>query len=154
MKSYQARLPAPFAVLGIVTGEDALTGIDFLPAASPPLAPQNRLAARVCEQLRAYLADAAFCFDVPLAPAGTPYQRRVWQALSAIPSGRTQSYGDLARALCSAPRAVGQACGANPIPLIIPCHRVVARAGLGGFMHSQDGGPLAIKRWLLEHERR
>jgi methylated-DNA-[protein]-cysteine S-methyltransferase len=78
----------------------------------------------------------------------------VWQALRRIPGGSTQSYGELARQLHTAPRAVGQACGANPIPVIIPCHRVLARNGLGGFMSSAGGDSLAIKRWLLEHERR
>jgi methylated-DNA-[protein]-cysteine S-methyltransferase len=110
------------------------------------------LAREVCAQLQAYLADPDFRFDLPLRPHGTPYRHRVWQALLEIPSGRTESYGELAQRLDSAPRAVGQACGANPIPIIIPCHRVLARNGLGGFMNHAAGKPLQIKRWLLEHE--
>lgn len=152
MKTHQARLAAPFGVLGIVTDGAALTAIDFLPAGTPELAPQDAVADRACAQLRGYLADPTFRFDLPLAPGGTPFQARVWQALRLIPSGSTQSYGELARLLHSAPRAVGQACGANPIPLIIPCHRVLAKAALGGFMNSTDSGPLSIKRWLLQHE--
>lgn len=151
-KIYQARLAMPFGALGIVTNGKALTGIDFLPAGTPELAPQNALADKVCAQLRAYLADPAFVFDLPLDPAGTPFRSRVWQALQQIPSGRTLSYGELARQLHSAPRAIGQACGANPIPVIIPCHRVLSSTGLGGFMNSTGGDPLAIKRWLLQHE--
>jgi methylated-DNA-[protein]-cysteine S-methyltransferase len=149
---YQARLAMPFGVLGIVTSGGALKGIDFLPAATPELAPQDVLADKVCAQLRAYLADPAFVFDLPLDAAGTPFRSRVWQALQRIPSGQTLSYGELAKQLHSAPRAIGQACGANPIPLIIPCHRVLARNGLGGFMNSSGGDPLSIKRWLLQHE--
>lgn len=152
MKTHQARLAAPFGVLGIVTDGAALTAIDFLPAGTPELAPQDAVADRACAQLRGYLADPTFRFDLPLAPGGTPFQARVWQALRLIPSGSTQSYGELARLLHSAPRAVGQACGANPIPLIIPCHRVLAKGALGGFMNSTDSGPLSIKRWLLQHE--
>lgn len=152
MASYQARLPTPFAVLGIVTDGAALTVLDFLPLGTPVLEPQDAVAKKVCVQLRAYLDGFPVRFDVPLAPRGTPFQNRVWQALRRIPCGSTQSYGELARLLDSAPRAVGQACGANPIPLIIPCHRVLARHGLGGFMNSSGGEPLAIKRWLLEHE--
>jgi methylated-DNA-[protein]-cysteine S-methyltransferase len=150
----QARLPAPFAVLGITTDGTALTGLNFLPLGTPALEPQDAVSRRVCMQLQAYFADPLFSFDLPLALHGTVFQSRVWLALRQIPSGSTQTYGELAQRLHSAPRAVGQACGANPIPMIIPCHRVLARNGLGGFMSSAGGDPLAIKRWLLEHERR
>lgn len=152
--AYQAMFPAPFAVLGIMTDGTALTGLDFLPLGTPVLEPQDAISKQVCIQLRAYLADPLFSFDLPVALRGTVFQSKVWQALRQIPSGSTQSYGELAKLLHSAPQAVGQACGANPIPLIIPCHRVLARNGLGGFMSSTGGDPLAIKRWLLEHERR
>ena len=152
--AYQARFPAPFAVLGIKTDGTALTALDFLPLDTPVLEPQDAISRQVCAQLQAYLADSLFNFDLPLALHGTVFQSRVWQALRQIASGSTQSYGDLARQLHSAPRAVGQACGANPIPVIIPCHRVLARDSLGGFMNSTGGDPLAIKRWLLQHEHR
>lgn len=152
--AYQAKFPAPFAVLGIKTDGTALTALDFLPLGTPVMEPQDVVSRQVCAQLQAYLADPLFSFDLPLALHGTAFQSRVWQALRQIPSGSTQSYGELAKQLHSAPRAVGQACGANPIPVIIPCHRVLARHGLGGFMNSVGGDPLAIKRWLLQHERR
>ena len=88
-----------------------------------------------------------------LAPVGTPFRQRVWAALLTIPRGQSRTYGDVARLIGSAPRAFGQACCDNPIPLIIPCHRVVgANGALGGFMHAGDGNPIAIKRWLLAHE--
>jgi len=76
----------------------------------------------------------------------------VWAKIAAIGAGRTRSYGELARELRSAPRAVGQACGANPIPIVVPCHRVLAAGGIGGFAHHEGGFHLAIKRWLLAHE--
>lgn len=152
LKAYHARLAMPFGVLGVVTQDDHLTEIDFLPMETPLLPAQTPLAGEVCSQLQAYAADPNFYFDLPLRPLGTPYQHRVWQALLEIPSGQTESYGALSKSLGSAPRAVGQACGANPIPVVIPCHRVLAKAGLGGFMNHAVGGPLQIKRWLLEHE--
>ena len=89
-------------------------------------------------------------FELPLAPRGTVFEGRVWAAMQAIPYGETRSYGDLAGATGSAPRAVGRACGKNPIPIVIPCHRVLAKAGLGGY--SGDGG-LATKQRLLAVER-
>ncbi|MDO8892434.1 MAG: methylated-DNA--[protein]-cysteine S-methyltransferase [Sulfurimicrobium sp.] len=152
MKTYHARLAMPFGVLGVVTEGEALSQIDFLPGETPLLHAQTPLAREVCAQLQAYAADPAFRFDLPLLPRGTSYQHRVWQALLEIPSGQTESYGALASQLGSAPRAVGQACGTNPIPVIIPCHRVLAKTGLGGFMNHAEGSPLQIKRWLLEHE--
>ncbi len=103
-------------------------------------------------QLQDYFDGQRRSFDLPLAPHGTPFQRRVWAALQAIPLGETRSYGDLARLLGSAARAIGQANGSNPIPILIPCHRVLASGGaLGGY--SGGEGPVT-KRWLLDHERR
>jgi methylated-DNA-[protein]-cysteine S-methyltransferase len=105
--------------------------------------------------LHAYLNDPAFAFDLPLRPAGTPFQRRVWAEIATIPSGETHTYGQLAISLKNAPRAVGQACGANPYPVVVPCHRVVATGGrLGGFARERGGFLLDVKRWLLQHEDR
>ena len=150
---YAAKLAAPFAVLGIRTSGGAITGIEYLPKDERAQAPANALAARACRQLQRYFADPEFRFALPLSPAGTAFRRKVWDALADIPVGESRTYGELARSLHTAPRAVGGACGANPIALIIPCHRVVGSQGsLGGFMHAIDGDPIAIKRWLLAHE--
>lgn len=149
---YQAKLSTPFGVLGIRCSEDMLTGIDFLPATEPSQHPANALAERVCEQLQHYLENPDAAFSVPLDLHGTPHQRKVWQAMLDIPRGQTRSYGELAAELKSCAQAVGQACGANPIPVIIPCHRIVGKAGLGGFFGHTSGAPLDIKRWLLAHE--
>jgi methylated-DNA-[protein]-cysteine S-methyltransferase len=151
--TYSAKLDAPFAVLGIRTFGGAVTGIDYLRRDERAQAPANRLAARACRQLEHYFADPEFRFTLPLAPAGTTFRRRVWDALATIPVGESRTYGELARALHTAPRAVGGACGANPIALVIPCHRVVGSQGsLGGFMGTTAGDPIEIKRWLLTHE--
>jgi methylated-DNA-[protein]-cysteine S-methyltransferase len=150
---YQAKLPTPFAVLGIRIEEDWLTDIEYLPVDTLPMEPRGALAKEVCDQLSAYVRDSRFAFDLSLHIGGTLHQRRVWRAIEAIPSGTTRSYADIAAELNSAPRAVGQACGANRLPIVIPCHRVIARnGGLGGFMNASDGMPLSIKRWLLSHE--
>jgi len=152
LDSHSARLATPFAVLGIRTAGDSLTGIDYLPRGAATLAPLTRFAERVCRQIERYLDDPRFRFDLPFAYRGTDFQCRVWRAIHDIPSGRTLSYVDIARRLRTAPRPVGGACGANRIPLVIPCHRVVASGGIGGFMHSRRGPGIEIKRWLLEHE--
>ncbi len=140
------------ALLGIRTEGDFLAEIVFLPKAGKALAPRDRLGERVCRQIGRYLDDPEFRFDVPLRPLGTPFQRRVWAKIAAIGPGRTRSYGSIARELGSAPRAVGQACGENRFPLVIPCHRVLAAGGIGGFAHRAGGFPLSVKRWLLVHE--
>jgi methylated-DNA-[protein]-cysteine S-methyltransferase len=150
---YAAKFPAPFAVVGIATDGRALTRLFYLPRDEPAAAPSDRVAALAVREIERYLADPEFRFTVPLAPAGTAFQRRVWQQIGAIPLGQSRTYGEVARMVRSAPRAVGQACGANRIALIIPCHRVVgAQGSMGGFMNADAGDPIAIKRWLLTHE--
>jgi len=104
------------------------------------------------EQLSRYFAESHSRFKVSTQNQGTAYQRRVWQALQQIPAGQTSTYGQLAEQLHSSPRAVGNACRQNPVPLLVPCHRVVAANGLGGFGGETQGKRVAMKRWLLEHE--
>jgi methylated-DNA-[protein]-cysteine S-methyltransferase len=152
MKPYAAVLSAPTFSIGIECNADEITGIDYLEPQSE-VAPTTLLAQEVVRQLRAWLKDPRFDFGLPLAPAGTHFQRRVWNAVAAIPPGRTMSYGEVAAAIRSGPRAVGNACGANPYPIVVPCHRVVAaNQGLGGFGRQGEGFLLDIKRWLLRHE--
>ena len=151
---FQACLKTPFAVLGICTDGDYLTHIEFLPRKHPILEPLTPAAALACEQLDAYVKDANFRFTLLLSIEGTLHQMAVWRTMQGIPRGETRTYGELARAIKSAPRAVGQACGKNPVPIIIPCHRIVSSTGMGGFMGAQSGDPLKIKQWLLAHERK
>ncbi len=140
-----------------VTGA-SIAELIYLRRDAAALPPQDRVAKQAVRQIERYLADPSRGFDLPLAEKGTAFQRRVWRAICEVPCGEVVSYGDLARDLRTAPRAVGQACGANWFPLVIPCHRIVASAGLGGFAGSAAGDGeaefhLGIKRWLLEHER-
>lgn len=153
---YDAVVAFPGFALGIRATADEVTAIDFLPAQAAQ-APHAPLAAEVVRQLHAYRDDPGFDFTLPLRPAGTAFQRRVWARIAAIPPGTTESYGEVAAALRSGPRAVGGACGKNPYPVVVPCHRVVAAGGLGGFGGRRDETldfHLAIKRWLLAHEAR
>ena len=111
---------------------------------------ETPLLAAAAQQLNAYFYCGLKCFELPLTPAGSRFQQAVWREMRRIPCGRTRSYADLARAVDSAPRAVGGACARNPIPILIPCHRVVAADGrIGGY--SAPGG-LDVKRFLLELE--
>ena len=152
--TFNAKMKTPFAVLGIRTAAGVVTTIEYLPRSERAKPPDNALAERVMRQIERYFADPEFRFTLPLAAAGTPFRERIREALNAIPVGESRTYGELARRLHTAPRAVGGACGANDIALVVPCHRVVGSQGsLGGFMHAIDGDPLAIKRWLLTHER-
>lgn len=160
---YDAVLPArpagstpgvPVFSLGIRCSGDEVTGIDYLPPDTPERAPTCPLAHETVRQLRAWLTDPRFVFGLPLAPAGTHFQRRVWAAIAAIPCGETLGYGELAARIGSGARAVGNACGANPYPIIVPCHRVVAaHRELGGFARQRGGLMLEIKRWILLHEQ-
>jgi methylated-DNA-[protein]-cysteine S-methyltransferase len=151
---YEAVIPAPFGRVGVRTEHGRLVDIGFLPSRTALRAPRDVFARRVCRELARYFADPRHPLKLPLAPSGTEHARRVWRALQRIPAGDVRSYGELARRLKSSPRAIGGACRANPIPIVIPCHRIVAVSGVGGFMGKRGGSALAIKRWLLDHERR
>jgi len=146
-----AVIPAPFGCVAIETDGHCITALRFVEHAAAS-DPTSDLAARAADQLTRYFSNPGTDFDLPLAVRGTPFQRRVWSAISAIPTGETRRYGDLAEALDAPPRSVGQACGDNRLPIVIPCHRVIATNGLGGFAHATGGFEIAVKRWLLEHE--
>jgi methylated-DNA-[protein]-cysteine S-methyltransferase len=147
-------LPTP---LGVLTIQGTLAGIvavrfsdDAPPAADFPTPPPVLIQALT--ELRAYFAGNLRAFSVPVLPQGTPFQFRVWEAVSAIPFGATRSYLEIARAVGDegAVRAVGAANGANPVPILVPCHRVIGSDGsLIGY-----GGGLWRKEWLLAHEGR
>ncbi len=154
MEIFSAILELPFGRMGVRTASGLITELCYLPPHFDAKAPQDAPAELAARQLQRYCEDADFVFDLPLKRAGTDYQHQVWQAICAIPRGAVRTYGELAKHLGSAPRAVGQACGANWFPVVIPCHRVTAAKGLGGFSNSDDpnGYLLGVKRWLLAHE--
>ena len=153
---WEAVIAFPKMMVGVVTHEGLIAGIRYLPLGTAEKAPENALAERAARQIERYREDPDTKFDLPLLIEGTDFQRRIWDAMCRIPRGRTLTYGELARKLgedgADAPRAVGQACGDNRLPIVIPCHRVVAASGIGGFGHSTGGYLLEAKRWLLMHE--
>lgn len=146
------RIDGCAVAIGVRCTAIAVTEIAYLPSDTPERAPRTALERRACEQLRAYAADPKFEFDLPLAAHGTDFQRAVWARLRTIPCGTTCTYGQVAQAVGAPARAVGQACGDNPFPVVVPCHRVVGARGLGGFAHARGGYLLDIKQRLLVHE--
>ncbi|MBN3789348.1 methylated-DNA--[protein]-cysteine S-methyltransferase [Burkholderia sp. Ac-20353] len=150
---FNAVIDAPFGKVGIRTDGSVVREIVYLPESVKCVDPDTPLATRAVEQIERYFGRASARFDLPLADVGTAFQHRVWDAICEIPPGTVLTYGQVAKQIGSAPRAVGQACGANYFPLVIPCHRVVASGGIGGFAnHDGDGYFLKVKRWLLAHE--
>ena len=145
---------APFGAVGIRVDAGMLRELVYLPARFAQKPPADPLSEQVAAQVECYFADPDFRFDLSLPEVGSPFQRKVWHAINAIPRGEVLTYGQVAKLVGSAPRAVGQACGANWFPLIIPCHRVTGSGGLGGFSNHDDanGFHLGVKRWLLAHE--
>ena len=146
-------LPSPLGRLGVHMAGERLRSIEYLgrdvllkPGRSPA-------ARRVAHLLEAYFHDGRAALDLPpLLLEGTDFQRRVWQALCEIPPGETLTYGGLAERLGSGARAIGGACRENPVPILVPCHRVVGKTGSGGYSGHTQGPMLARKYWLLAHE--
>ena len=149
---WDAVFAAPGFALGLRVTDTVVSRIEFLPP-QPARAPRTGLAAEAVSQLTAYLHDPSFVFDLPMAAPASTHGGKVRAAMMAIPPGSVLTYGEVARSIGSSPRAVGGACGANALPIVVPCHRIVAAGGaLGGFAHSTHGFLPGIKRWLLAHE--
>ena len=144
----------PKMKVAVATREGRVVEIRYLPPSSSSISARNSLAERAARQLERYREDPDARFDFPLLVEGTPFQRLLWDALCAIPRGKTLTYRELARRLGGEARAAGQACGDNRLPIVIPCHRVVAANGIGGFAHATEGYLIEAKRWLLAHEIR
>lgn len=144
---------APFGWLILYATDQTLIKIDLKHHTDQDIPDGNSPPIQWSEPFEAYFEDAAQSPVLPIQPTGTAFQRSVWQQISQIRTGDHATYGEIASSLKSSPRAVGQACGANPYPLIVPCHRVVSSTGIGGFAHQRQGGQLMIKQWLLDHER-
>ncbi len=136
-------IDSPVGRLTIVEEDEAIVAIRWADEAAGNGGPLLDEAAR---QISAYFDGRLHRFDLPLAASGTGFDLRVRAAMQAIPYGETSTYGDLAHATDSGPRAIGRACGRNPIPIVVPCHRVLAAGGLGGY---SGGAGLPTKQWLL-----
>lgn len=145
-------MDSPVGRLAIHTDAGKLVQIDYGVRCEISRNLNDPLHKKIAIQIQAYFARPTAVFDLPLAMAGTPFQQKVWRALQKIPVSQTLSYGELAARLHTSARAVGNACRANPVPLVVPCHRVIARHGIGGFAGATTGQPIARKRWLLAHE--
>ena len=149
---YDVTAEFPKFRVGVATRDGVVTQLKYLPLSTPSIPAKNALAERAALQLEAYKRDANSRFDLPVVVEGTELQKAVWKAMCAIPLGKTRTYGELARELDADPRDIGQCCGDNRLPLVIPCHRIVAADGIGGFAHATSGYLVEAKRWLLMHE--
>lgn len=152
MSHWTLIVETPVGAIGIRAEHDTLVEVEYLGREVSPQAPVADFDREVERQLEAYFSRPGFAFDLPLEARGTDFQRRVWALMQQIPAGQTRSYGDVARELGSSPRAVGNACRANPLPLVVPCHRIVSASGIGGFAGQRSGEKVDIKQWLLSHE--
>ncbi len=155
-QKYDAVIETPLAAmhLGIVVDDNRLQSIELLSSNDPLRQPASEMAREAASQLKAYFDDPHWQFSLPVVSQGTLFQQRVWQLMLAISVGEVCSYGDAAKSLNSAARAVGGACRRNPVPIVVPCHRIVAANGLGGFNGRREGAEIAFKQWLLNHEKR
>jgi methylated-DNA-[protein]-cysteine S-methyltransferase len=145
-------MDSPIGRLAIHTREGKVTQVDYAVRREVTRVLTDPLHKKIKQQLQNYFARPTAHFNLPLELHGTPFQQKVWQALQAIPLSQTVSYGDLANRLHTSARAIGNACRANPIPLIVPCHRVIAKNSIGGFSGTTHGRHIDRKRWLLQHE--
>ena len=149
---YDGSLTFPFGVVGILTQDSNLVGLEFLPQGTTEELPKTATGKQVWNALFAYMEDPSKLIEVALASEGTDFQKKVWNALRRIPVGEVLTYGELAKSINTSPRAAANACRRNRIPILIPCHRVVAKKGLGGYSGETGGHMLDVKKWLLAHE--
>jgi methylated-DNA-[protein]-cysteine S-methyltransferase len=153
MKKSRFQIVTPTGALVVSLTGHTIAGIDLRTRPLKNLPPaRNENEKRIAAELKAYFSHANTPLRWPIQIEGSDYQQRIWQALREIPAGSVKTYGQLAAEVGGSPRSVGNACRQNPVPIYIPCHRVVARNGLGGFAGKTAGPRLELKRWLLQHE--
>jgi methylated-DNA-[protein]-cysteine S-methyltransferase len=148
-----AILASPIGKLGIETKQECLVGIHFLPDDAKVVEPSSSVGIEIAKQLKAYFQGRLATFDLPISFLSSLFTQQVLTYLSTIPCGVTKRYSEIAKVLCTSARAVGNACRRNPIPIVIPCHRVTARNNLGGYAGATEGTLLSMKLWLLNHEK-
>ncbi|QBC43219.1 methylated-DNA--[protein]-cysteine S-methyltransferase [Iodobacter fluviatilis] len=152
--AYHAVIASPVGPLGLAEHDAQLILLEFLPPSAPLLATTSPLLVEAARQLACYFQNPLFVLDLPFMLSVSAHQHKVLAEIATIPVGNVQTYGEISKRIQSSPRSVGGACGRNPLPLFIPCHRVVAAKGLGGFNAGRNGVDwLPIKRWLLNHEQ-
>lgn len=149
---YQAVIESPIGKLGIRANDTHLFQISYLPESITAQSPSTFAADLTCDQLIKYFNNASHIFELPCYLQVTPFQRRILDELCLIPLGQTRDYGTVAKKARTAPRSIGMVCRTNPIPIIIPCHRVTAKQDIGGYGGARQGPSIAMKRWLLDHE--
>lgn len=153
MSQWTLIVDTPVGAIGVRTQQEQLIEVEYLGQGVGARKPASAFDREVERQLKAYFRQQDFVFHLPVQSSGTAFQRKVWALMLKIPAGKTRTYGDVARELGSSPRAVGNACRANPLPLVVPCHRIVSANGIGGFAGQRSGEKIDIKQWLLQHER-
>lgn len=153
MKLSRFQITVPPGVLVVTLNGKAISDVSLHARSLKHLpGPTGAAQKRVATELTCYFSDPRTPLKWPLQIDGSDYQLRIWRALCKIPVGRVKTYGQLAQEVGGSPRSVGNACRQNPIPIYIPCHRVVASQGIGGFAGQTRGQRITLKRWLLEHE--
>lgn len=158
---------AGIAALGIKADHDSLNRIDFLDVRKHPIPHNNNkffldngidgaqaYTRTVADQLARYFENPGWKFSLNIKTHGTAFQQQVWRELAKINYKKRCTYGELAKSLSTSPRAIGGACRSNPVPVVVPCHRVVSKSGPGGFCGTDDANSfeLQVKNWLLDHE--
>lgn len=153
--NYAAIINSPIGHLGIQTNEQNsfITSINFLTKNIPLKSSSIPLINKTIIELENYFSNPHFIFTIPLHADGTELQKKIWHLMQKIPVGQTLSYSEIADKLNTSPRVVGNACRANPIPILIPCHRIVAKNHIGGFAGAIKGELINMKTWLLTHEK-
>jgi methylated-DNA-[protein]-cysteine S-methyltransferase len=145
-------IDTPIGTIGLVWDGDVVTGVELAPRDPVRRTEVSAVPTHLADCLLSYFDDPSAVLPVRVSVRGTVFQERVWSELRTIPVGETRTYGAVSQRVGGSARAVGQACRANPCPIFIPCHRVLAVHGLGGFAGDVDGRKLEVKRWLLRHE--
>jgi methylated-DNA-[protein]-cysteine S-methyltransferase len=148
---YCCVIDSPVGKLGLLFVDNCIAKISFLPPKTSLITPKNNIERRVVAKIKRYFCNYRCSFYLPLAICGTLLQRKIWRALQKIPVGKVTTYGELAKKLKTGPRVIGNACRLNPLPIIIPCHRVIAANGLGGYC-GRSSKAIRIKKYLLAAE--
>ena len=152
MKEKTQLYSCPVGLLVLTLRDGCLVSVDITDKKTEQQRAPLEADVNISSQLDEYFSGKRRNFSLPVKLDGTEFQKNVWQEMQRIPHGKTITYGAMASKLNSSPRAVGNACRANPIPVIVPCHRVVAKNGPGGYCGQTSGKHLMTKQWLLQHE--